>query len=215
VAGTEDIRKLLDEEWTGVSFYFNGASIPDIEVGEGVRFCEAVSKAASNPLLLFPGAVSCPGAEYVFGWKRDDALRSKILGELMRRRGLGQVAANKIISQVPTFKQPPVAIGLNASETPDLIIAFCRPVTAMKFVELWQTAFRGRNLFSNLSSVLSVCGNVAVGCYLHGAFSMSFGCDNSREFGGIGEERLALGLPYSLVEKLLAQHLVVQGIGVA
>ncbi len=202
----ENIRKiqcLLGEAWTGVNFYFSGAAVPDIKVGEDLRFCEALTKARSGPLLLHPGAVSCAGANYVFGWKRSEAQINTILGELMKRRGLGREAAEKLISQVPIFEKPPVAIGLNTGEVPNLIVSYCQPSTAMKFLKMWQTAFDGRDLASSLSSVLSVCGNVAATCYLHGDVTLSFGCDDSREFGGIGRDRLVLGLPYSLIEKLL------------
>jgi uncharacterized protein (DUF169 family) len=197
-----------------VKFYFSGAAVPDIKTETDLRFCEAVSRARSGPLLLHPGAMSCPGANYVFGWERNEALRNTILGELMKQRGLGRTAAEKLISQVPVFEQSLIAIGLNTGEVPDLIISYCQPPTVMKLLKLWQTAFDGYNLVSNLSSVLSVCGNVAAGCYLSSDVVLSFGCDDSREFGGIGRDRLVLGLPYPLLEKLLANNCATQSAGV-
>jgi uncharacterized protein (DUF169 family) len=198
-----------------VKFYFSGAAVPDIKTETDLRFCEAVSRARSGPLLLHPGAMSCPGANYVFGWERNEALKNTILGELMKRRGLGRTAAEKLISQVPVFEQSLIAIGLNTGEVPDLIISYCQPPAIMKFLKLWQTAFDGYNLVSSLSSVLSVCGNVAAGCHLSSDAVLSFGCDDSREFGGIGRDRLVLGLPYHLIEKLLAKNGAVESTGVA
>jgi uncharacterized protein (DUF169 family) len=210
VKNVRDIQGLLGAAWTSVKFYFSGAAVPDIKVGTDLRFCEAVTKARAGPLLLHPGAVSCPGANYVFGWERNEALRNTILGELMKRRGLGRAAAEKLISQVPVFEQSLVAIGLNTGEVPDLIISYCQPPTVMDFLKLWQTEFDGYNLVSSISSVLSVCGNVAIGCYLTSDVVLSFGCDDAREFAGIGRDRLVIGIPYPLVEKLATRSKALQ-----
>ena len=210
-----EIQHLLGEAWASVKFYFSGAAAPDIKMGTDLRFCEALTKARSCPLLLNPGSISCPGANYVFGWKRNGASRGTILDELMKRRGLGRTAAGKLISQVPVFEQSPVAIGLNTDEVPDMIISYCQPPTIMKFLKLWQTVFDGYNLMSSLSSVLSVCGNVAAGCHHSGDVVLSFGCDDSREFGDIGRDRLVLGLPYHLIKKLLAQGKKAQSLEVS
>lgn len=209
-----EIQYLLGGAWASVKFYFSGAAVPDIKVGEGLRFCEALTKAKSGSLLLHPGAVSCPGANYIFGWERNEAKKNTILGELMKRRGLGRETAEKLLSQVPVFEKPPVAIGLNTGEVPNLIISYCQPPTAMKFLKLWQTVFEGRNLTSHLSSVLSVCGNIAAGSYLTGDAILSFGCEDSREFGAIGRDRLVLGFPYSLIEKFLANASVLERVKV-
>lgn len=209
-----EIQNLLGEAWTGVNFYFAGAAVPDIKVGEGLRFCEALTRARSGPLLLHPGSVSCPGANYVFRWQKDEAHKDSIIDEFVKLRALERPAAEKLVSQVPVFEQPLVAIGLNTGEIPDMIISYCQPPTAMKFLKLWQTAFEGYNLVSGLSSVLSVCGNVAAGCYHSGDVVLSFGCDNAREFGGIGRDRLVIGLPYHLIKKLMARDKAAQGAGV-
>lgn len=205
----KDIQRHFNEAWTGVKFYFKGEAIPDIKVGTGLRFCEALVKARSGPLLLNPGAVSCPGANYVFGWER--VHQHSIAAKLAERRSMGLEAVEKLISQVPLLKEPPAAIGLNTDDVPDLIISYCQPTTAMNFLKLWQTEFGGSNLASDLSSILSVCGNVGVGSYLSKEVSLSFGCDDARQFGGIGRDRLVIGIPYPLIQKLTARNAGLQG----
>ena len=200
----EYIKRHFNEAWTGVKFYFKGEAIPEIKTGGNLRFCEALVEARSGPLLLNPGSVSCPGANYVFGWDRTH--RYSIVAKLADRRGMELDAVEKLISQVPVLEQLPLAIGLNTDDVPDLIISYCQPTTAMNFLKLWQTEFGGSNLVSNLSSVLSVCGNVGVGSYLSKEVSLSFGCDDARQFSGIGRDRLVIGIPYPVMEKLTTRN---------
>lgn len=200
----KSIQRLLGVAWTSVKFYFSGAAVPDVKMAGDLRFCEAILRARSGPLLLRPNAVSCPGAKYVFGWDRKR--RDEIVAELVKRRGMEPDTAENLISQVPVLTRPPVAIGLNSDDAPDLVVSYCQPPTAMDLLKLWQAEFGGGNLMSGLSSILSVCGNVSVGSYLSEEVSLSFGCDDAREFAGIGRDRLVIGVPYPLIGRLLSRN---------
>ena len=204
------IQRLLGGAWTGVKFYFEKEGVPHIKVAADLRFCEAVVKARAGPLLLLPDSVSCHGANYVFGW--DGKARDKIIAELVRG-GMDPDAVDKLISHVPVLKEAPTAIGLNTEEVPDLVISYCQPTTAMNLLRLWQAECSGDNLVSSLSSILSVCGNVSVSAYVSENVSLSFGCKMAREFGGIGRDRLVIGAPFPLIEKLNARHMELQNVG--
>ena len=202
----ENVRTLqwhFGESWTGVKFYFDGGDVPDIRVAEDLHLCEAVSQAKSSPLLINPEVVSCPGASYVLGWSRDS--RGRIVAEMMGRRGIEPEAAEKLIDQVPVLDKPPLAIGFNTNDVPDLMISYCQPRTAMDFLSLWQAAFGGSNLKTDLSSILSVCGNVCVGAYLSENVSLSLGCEDARRFAGISRDRMVVGVPYPLIKDLLTR----------
>jgi uncharacterized protein (DUF169 family) len=204
VENVKGIQRLLGVAWTTVKFYFDDEEAPDVRAAGDLRFCEAVLQARSGPLMLRAGDVSCPGARYVFGW--DSGCKEEIAAELVGRRGMERDIAENLIAQVPVLREPPQAIGLNSSASPDLIVSYCQPPTAMELLKLWQSEFGGANLPSRFSSILSVCGNVAVGCYLSHDVSLSFGCDDAREFAGIGRDRLVIGIPYSLIGRLLARN---------
>jgi len=45
---------------------------------------------------------------------------------------------------------------------------------------------------------------VAVKAYLTERISLSFGCEDSRLYGGISRDRLIVGIPYAQAYKLLA-----------
>jgi uncharacterized protein (DUF169 family) len=55
-----------------------------------------------------------------------------------------------------------------------------------------------------LSGFAAVCGNVAVKAYVTRRISLSFGCEDSRQYGGVPRDRLIVGIPYAQAHKLLA-----------
>ena len=59
-----------------------------------------------------------------------------------------------------------------------------------------------QNLRVDISGIMSVSGNVAVRSYLGQCISLSFGCPDSREYGGIEKGQLVIGLPYNIAFKL-------------
>jgi uncharacterized protein (DUF169 family) len=49
---------------------------------------------------------------------------------------------------------------------------------------------------------MSVCGNVAVKSYIDQKISISFGCPDSREYGGIERGELVIGLPHNIAFRI-------------
>jgi len=47
-------------------------------------------------------------------------------------------------------------------------------------------------------SLLSICGNVFVRSYQDENINISFGCPESREFGGVDNEEIVIGIPYEM-----------------
>jgi len=83
---------------------------------------------------------------------------------------------------------------------PDLYIMYAQP-------------FRITDLMHNLAqleirpsipsySFLSVCGNVFANCYLNQVVSISFGCPESRNNGGIGKNEIVIGIPFKIAAEL-------------
>jgi uncharacterized protein (DUF169 family) len=63
----------------------------------------------------------------------------------------------------------------------------------MKLIQAYQRVM-GEELKSDLSGGMSICGNCTVRPYLTNQVCVSFGCDNAREYGGITDGKLAIGL---------------------
>ena len=71
----------------------------------------------------------------------------------------------------------------------------------MRLLRQWQRS-HGSPLPLETSGFMSVCGAVAVKAYLSGEVCISFGCPDAREHGGIGRDRLVVGLPMKQVTSL-------------
>ena len=107
-----------------------------------------------------------------------------------------------MIRDVPELGQGARAIEIGAKGVPDVLVSYAQPPTAMKIARAIEKA-SGESLKPVLSSVMAVCGNVAVGCMLSGDVTVSFGCADSREAGAIGRDRLIIGVPWGRVPELL------------
>lgn len=74
---------------------------------------------------------------------------------------------------------------------PDLYIIYVQPVMVTKL--LHNLAKIGVRPFVSPFSLLSVCGNVFSQCYKNNSVSLSFGCPESRKYGGIEKNEVVLG----------------------
>ena len=72
----------------------------------------------------------------------------------------------------------------------------------MRLIKIYQErlekAFR-----TEISSVISACGNVVVKAIQTQDMAISFGCDDSRKFGRVYRDRLYAGIPYKQAESML------------
>jgi len=180
--------------WTKVKFYKEMPDSFDYKIMEGVRFCEAIVKARLLPVILKSSDISCAGAKYTFGW--DHRVGKEIIKACCKKRNISFDTAKSILLSTPQLEIPPAAIGLNTDDKPDLLISYPQPKQFMDLLKVFQQ-YKGENLTVSLSSIMGVCGNVAVKTYLEERISISFGCDDSREYGHISRDRLAVGIPYS------------------
>ncbi len=185
--------------WVKVKFYEKIPDKPDYEVMEGVRFCEAIPKARLSPIILRSRDISCAGARYVFNWNHN--LDKEVITTCSDGRGVSCDIARSMLLSSPRLKIPPKAIGLNVDDIPDLFISYLQPEGFMNLLKVFQD-HEGKNLVVSLSSTMGVCGNVAVNAYHERKISISFGCDESRKYGRMSRDRLAVGVPYSELRKL-------------
>lgn len=183
--------------WTKVRFYKEEPEIKRLKRGKGIRFCEAVGRARLSPLILDKESISCPGARYVFGW--DNNLKEKMIKACGERRSISKEKAESILDKIPLLPQGFKYIGLNLGGEPDLVISYPQPEQFMNLLKAYQN-HQGENLDISLSSVVSVCGNIAVRTFLGQEINISFGCDDSREYGNIGRDRLVVGIPKRLFD---------------
>ena len=196
----DEFQRTFGSRWTGVKFFFGDPPKGGRYFSKETRFCEAISQSWSSNNLLARGCINCMGANYVFGWGEN--IRDKAIENFHKKNNISQKDAERIVKGLPTMEIAPIAIGLNGEESPDLLVAYLQPQQFMRLLSVYQGVF-GEKLRVELSGFAAVCGNVAVNGYLHKRISLSFGCEDSRQYGGISRDRLVVGIPYALAHKLL------------
>ncbi len=112
-----------------------------------------------------------------------------------------QDAAFELIRSVPVLNEKVSGISLGKDIKGDVYISYVSPESAMKLIRCWQK-MTSRNLNAEISGIMSVCGNVAVKSFIKQKISISFGCPDSREYGGIEKGELVIGIPHNIAFSL-------------
>ena len=118
----------------------------------------------------------------------------KLAQKLAKKIGMTQSISLELIKNVPILNEEFTGISLGKDIDGDVYISYISPESAMKMVRCWQKT-TGSNLNTEISGIMSVCGNVAVKSYINKNISISFGCPDSREYGSIKEGQLVIGIP--------------------
>lgn len=196
----DEYQRKFGSRWTEVKFFFGDPSEEGRFFPKETRFCEALSRSWSSNNLLRRGCINCMGANYVFGGEEN--IRDKVIDNFRTKRNIPLKVASSIINHLPRMELAPIAIGFNNGESPDLLVACLQPQQCMRLVDVYQKVF-GEEMKVELSGFAAVCGNVAVKAYLTKRISLSFGCEDSRQYGGISRDRLIVGIPNAVANKLL------------
>ncbi len=185
----------IGSHWVKVKFYNDNPPLKEGRRLEDIRFCEAVKKAIIEPVLLDKDSITCPGAQYAFGWKPGN--KKEFLKSCQIKNNVQTNILESMFSRAARFKKPFKYIGLNTDGEPDLVMSFMPVAGVMELIKLYNYRC-GDNLDVSLSGMMSICGGVAVKTYLDGKINFSFGCDDSRKFAGLGRDTLAVGIPNKL-----------------
>ncbi|HDP98462.1 MAG TPA: hypothetical protein ENN22_04670 [bacterium] len=189
------LSHISHSDWVAIKFE---KQIP-VKNSMTVRFCEAVYNAQKQDISLSPLDICCDGAKRCFGWLKNYDI--KLAHRLAEKIGITQKSALELIKSVPVQKEMYSGLSLSRHANGDVYISYANPESAMKLIRYWQKA-TGCNLETEISSIMSVCGNIAVKSYIDQKISISFGCPDSREYGGIKEGQLVMGIPHSIACQL-------------
>ena len=200
----ETIQKLqatIGGHWHGVSFFNGEGNFPkDVEFRQTARFCEAVDLAVVHKMIVKPEEFTCPGARYAFGGMID--IKKTMIDKMINQKGYSPDYAVRLLEQTPHLQKMPETLGFNCVDEPDILISRLQPEQVMSLVQLYHIKLR-RPFRTEISSIISACGNVAVRAYEHQDMALSFGCDDSRAFGGMSRDRLYVGMAYLLAKELI------------
>ena len=199
----EEFQRHFGGRWIGVKFYFDELPTCNESRIRDVRFCEAVTRCLIRPVLLTPGDLNCYGACYVFGW--DAEAKAKMVERFHQQEGFSERKAEELVQNLPKVNGSLKGIGLNIKNGPDILLSYLQPGQLMKVLRRYQIHF-GEELNVGLSSVVSVCGHVAVEAFVNGRVAISFGCSDARQYGGITRDRIAIGVPLGVAKDMLGEN---------
>jgi uncharacterized protein (DUF169 family) len=171
--------------------------------GRQMKFCEAVNYSFKVPIMLNTDNLGCPGARRCIGFQNNNGqLATKISDE----NNIPVKFISTALKKIPVLKGiTHINLGLTEcienDTQPDLYIMYVEP---FKITELMHKLSK-MVLIPSVTpyTCLSVCGNVFANCYLNQKVTISFGCPESRESGGIGKDEIVVRLPFTVAENLL------------
>jgi uncharacterized protein (DUF169 family) len=189
--------------WIGAKFYYGDLPTSNENPIRDARFCEAITRSLIQPVLLTPDGLNCHGARYVFGW--DETVKAEMVKNFHHQEGFSESQAKELVQNLPKINGPLKGIGLNLKDSPpDLLLSYLQPGQVMKLLRSYQVHF-GKDLTVDLSSIVSVCGHVAVEAVVKKHIALSFGCRDAREYGGITRDRVAVGVPAELARTMVEE----------
>ena len=191
---TKDLEDLVGGRWVGIAFHDQQHATTMVSA-KPMRFCEAIAKSVAHPIVLSPTTLCCAGGRRSFGWS--DRSQDELVKAISEKSGMLGDAAFRLVAATPLLRDVPKAVTVGIADAPDVVISYGLPESIMTLVRRVQEQ-TGENLSMEVSSVMSVCGNVAVRAHLTGRACISFGCMDSREVTGMGRERLIVGIPKAL-----------------
>lgn len=201
----------------GVKFCFDEDPLPEAALpGSQLRYCEAVGRtmSSSGQMLLNGESISCNAAREMLGLM--DCMHCKIdecVKELVDAgRFVDEDAVVKALSSIPRLGKRPKAILLSAYDTvPDVYVLYLRPEEFMKIVQAYQR-IHGDEMRIDVSGVAPVCGNCTVRPFVTNRICVSFGCNDSRKYGGIEGDELVVGIPRQMAESIMASFIEMERI---
>ena len=195
----ETIEEKIGGKWVGITFHNN--SIRNNNTPEKpMCLCEAIGKSYNNKIVLTKNFLDCPGGCRSLGWLKNSDY--SMINKLAEKSGMSFDTASKLITSSPSVKKDIFAVTIGKIENPDMVLSYAQPDVAMKLIRLWQKV-SGIELTIDVSSIMAVCSNVVAKVYNTGKICISFGCPDSREYGGIEANKLVIGVHNSLIEYLL------------
>jgi uncharacterized protein (DUF169 family) len=184
----------------GVAFCDTVSDADGLLLLKDVKFCQAVKLAHDQRILLDKDSITCKGARYALGF--EPGIQKDLVNALKFKRGVSQEIAYRLVDNIPRITNASYSHICLHGDNPDIFIFYMSPKMFMGLLKVYQRT--GNSLEVKLSSVTAMCGDVAAQTFLTGKICISFGCDDSREFGDVADGEIIVGIPRETIEQLMA-----------
>ena len=188
------IQNIIGEKQTGIKINSLQASNYN-SPKKPMRFCEAVVDSLHTTLVICKDDIDCLGAQRSFGFYRDD---KKLAAHISEESNIPIRFILDALNEIPVISNPVKNIILGYSEKPDVTIAFLKPDKITQLILLYAAYFEEKPLITPYF-FMSVCGNIVAQTYNTNKICISFGCPESRKFGGVLEDEVIVGIPNSIL----------------
>lgn len=189
----EYLEYLTGDRWTGIRF----VAAPQEKIQPFSLLCEAVSCSFERDIVMDAADVTCPGACHCLGLERDE---ERMAHRMSERAGITAGHAVRIIGGTPRLETGIAALALGRIDHPDVLVSFLTPKAAMCVLRRWQR-FSGTRLTTSFSAFAALCAALAA-AHTGNEPVFSFGCPDSRAYGGITDDRLIAAMPGGLAVML-------------
>lgn len=190
------LEQLTGERWTGLRFL----EIVPAGTRQFARLCEAVHQSFTRDITITCRTMECPGALRSLGLGRH---HEQMASQMSEKTGMPLQRAEDLLAATPILKQNARAIAMGTTDQPDVLIGYLRPEAAMKLLRCWQQA-TGQRLSTSLSAFTAVCASL-VAAEQDDQPVFSFGCPDSRQYGGIGPNRLVAALSRKATSQMMQE----------
>lgn len=191
----ENFQKVIGTRMVGVKL--NGLQLEDYRAPAiSLRFCEAVASSMISPIAIHEKNIDCVGALRSFGFYRNDI---KLATLISKESGIPVNFIQKAINEIPVMKCPVRNMILGSIDNPDVLIAFVEPEKATQLMMLYASYYEEYPIIYP-SFFMSVCGNIVARVYNTNKICISFGCPESRKYGGVLPDEIVVGIPGNLLK---------------
>jgi len=165
-----------------------------------MKFCEAVNYSFSVPVELKSENIGCPGARRSLGIEQKD---NELAGIVSENTQIPVSYVKEGLNNIPVLQTLISNIAFGVTEEmedelkPDVFIAYTSPENIMKFMH--KSASLAIQPYIPPYSLHSICGNVFSRVFEDNVISISFGCPESRKYGGVDADEAIIGIPYDLL----------------
>jgi len=201
----DKLKQIFGIKCTAININGESDSLINIPTRK-MRLCEAVDQSFKVPVQINSENLDCHGARRSVGFDSDE---KQLVKEISEHSHISESFIRNALRRIPVITGiRSINLGLTESMEdklhPDLYIIYVKPFLITNLMHILAKMEIEPSIPSY--SFLSVCGSVLANCYSRQTVSISFGCPESRNQGGIGENEVVLGLPAKIASELLQYY---------
>lgn len=204
-----DLKKIYGNKCTGIKLNCIEPVVDDFALiintsSIRLRFCEAVNFSFNKPVFLNSNFLSCKGSRRSFGLTKSE---EELVSHISNESQASKETIKKALHDIPAFDKPVNNIYLGMPNDmekiicPDMFILQMRPKYAMDLMVHYIAKTNTLPIIKPYP-FLSICGSVVASTHIQNRMSISFGCPDSRKYGGVDDDNVIVGIPFDICNQL-------------